>query len=103
MSRPSYTSQNSWSDVEQLRAEEIDEITHGFYQFDYDHQGLITPEKIKSSLERAGIDYDDREVNRVFHNMDVHNRGQVTYQDYLKSMAHVYANPDLQHQHEGKM
>ncbi|CAF0816298.1 unnamed protein product [Didymodactylos carnosus] len=75
---------------QQLRPDQLDEIRQSFAEFDINRNGYITPQEMKESLRRAGIQFEDGEVDRVISNMDLNKDGLVSYNEYLKFMARVY-------------
>ena len=76
--------------VAKLTPTQVQEITTAFMEFDLNHNGFITSQEMKECLRKAGIQYQDAEVDRVISNMDTNRDGTVSYDEYMKFMARVY-------------
>ena len=76
--------------VAQLRADQVQEITTAFMEFDSNRNGFITADEMKGCLRRSNIQHQDAEVDRVIANMDLNHDGTVSYDEYMKFMARVY-------------
>lgn len=75
---------------ENVRPDQVQEITTAFMEFDGNRNGVITAQEMKECLRRSNIQYQDAEVDRVISNMDTNRDGTVSYDEYMKFMARVY-------------
>jgi Ca2+-binding EF-hand superfamily protein len=74
----------------QLKPDQIQEITTAFQEFDGNNNGSITPEEMKECLARSKIPYEDADVDQVIKDMDHNRDGSVSFDEYLRFMAHAY-------------
>ncbi|UJR22757.1 hypothetical protein I4U23_025789 [Adineta vaga] len=76
--------------LKKLKPEEIAEIETAFKEFDKDDNGSITAEEMHECLRRSHVSHDNSEVSQVIKHMDINRDGNVSYDEYLNYMAHIY-------------
>ena len=62
-----------------LRPDQLYEIQAAFHEFDVNHNGYITGEEMRQSLQRYHIRFNDFDVQRVLGQMDSNHDGRVNY------------------------
>jgi Ca2+-binding EF-hand superfamily protein len=77
--------------ISKLKPDQLQEIITAFQDFDDNRNGSISPQEMKECLRRSKIPTEDAEINQVISNMDSDNDGHVSFEEYLKFMAHVYS------------
>lgn len=73
-----------------LKPAQLQEITAAFQEFDENGNGSISPAEMKECLRKSKVPYEDGEVTEVIASMDSNNDGNVSFEEYLEFMAHVY-------------
>ena len=84
----SYGGENS--NMYGLRGDQLFEIQSAFHEFDINHNGYITIGELRQCLRRNRIYSNDFEIVRVLSQMDLNGDGQVSYDEFMRFMAHVY-------------
>jgi Ca2+-binding EF-hand superfamily protein len=89
MSEPpsAYNSNNHYG----LPSKFAQESYGSFTEFDVNRNGAITIDETKECLRRAGIQFQESDVNNTFQKyMDLNKDGNVSLDEYMKLMAAVF-------------
>jgi len=73
-----------------LRADQLYEIQAVFHQFDADHNGYITGDEVRQSLQRFHVRFNNFDIQRVLSQMDYNHDGKVSYDEFMRFMGRVY-------------
>jgi Ca2+-binding EF-hand superfamily protein len=73
-----------------LRADQLFEIQTAFHQMDANHNGYITGDEVRQSLQNSHVRCRDFDIQRVLSQMDYNRDGRVSYEEFMRFMARIY-------------